>query len=315
MRTVVVGAALLILASITVAAARHGNSASRASGSGSASALPVDLPHAPMSYIGVYANRVPGSYAGVAAFAKSAGAVPDIDMYYSGWYEPFEANFARTAAQHGAVPLVQIEPRNIRLSAIASGQYDGYLTEYAAKVRAFRRPVILSFGHEMNGSWYSWGYQHSSPKAFVAAWRHIVHIFREMGADNVTWLWTVNIIDRHQNAIPDPAPWWPGSSYVTWVGIDGYYVKPSWTFAPLFGPTIAAVRQLTHDPILVGETGATPAAGKAAKVANLFAGIRAYGLLGFVWYDVVAGPDWRIDGDPAALAAFRRGAQTYKRPS
>ena len=32
---------------------------------------------------------------------------------------------------------------------------------------------------------------------------------------------------------------------MTWVGIDGYYLKPSWQFAPLFGPTIGAVRALT----------------------------------------------------------------------
>lgn len=27
---------------------------------------------------------------------------------------------------------------------------------------------------------------------FVAAWRHIVTIFHGRGADNVTWLWTIN---------------------------------------------------------------------------------------------------------------------------
>ena len=57
-------------------------------------------------------------------------------------------------------------------------------------------------------------------------------------------------------------------------------------FAPLFGPTIAAVRALTADPILIAETGAVPAAGQPAKITDLFAGIRSYGLLGFVWFDV-----------------------------
>ena len=56
----------------------------------------------------------------------------------------------------------------------------------------------------------------------------------------MTWLWTVNIInDTQRRQDPSPGPWWPGSSYVNWVGIDGYYLKPSWKFAPLFGPTIA----------------------------------------------------------------------------
>ena len=138
----------------------------------------------------------------------------------------------------------------------------------------------------MNGNWYTWGYRHTSPAAFVAAWRHIVNVFRALGARNVTWLWTVNIVnDTRDGKIPRPAPWWPGSSYVTWVGIDGYYLEPSWQFAPLFGPTIGAVRALTSDPILIAETGAMPTAGQPAKITDLFAGIRAYGLLGFVWFD------------------------------
>ena len=43
-------------------------------------------------------------------------------------------------------------------SAIAAGKFDAYLSAYAVTVRAYRHPVILSFGHEMNGSWSSWGY-------------------------------------------------------------------------------------------------------------------------------------------------------------
>ena len=72
---------------------------------------------------------------------------------------------------------------------------------------------------------------------------------------------------------------------MTWVGIDGYYLKATSKFAPLFGPTIGAVRALTGDPILIAETGAVPDAGQPAKIADVFAGIRAYGLLGFVWFD------------------------------
>ena len=126
------------------------------------------------------------------------------------------------------------------MAKIAAGKYDGYLSSYAESVHAYRHPVIVSFGHEMNGIVVHLGLQAPSPKVFVAAWRHIVTLFRNLGASNVTWLWTVNIIDdTQQGNIPSPAPWWPGSSYVTWVGIDGYYLKANWQFAPLFGPTIA----------------------------------------------------------------------------
>ena len=100
---------------------------------------------------------------------------------------------------------------------------------------------------------------------------------------------------------------------MTWVGLDGYYYKPSWTFVPLFGPTIAAVREFTHDPILVSETAAAPATDQPAKIADLFAGIHLYRLLGFVWFDSVHARDWRLTS-PAAVAAFRRGAASFRRP-
>lgn len=279
--------------------------------------LPVNLPVSTASYLGVYAHGVPASYAGVTAFTNAIGASPDVVMYYSGWYVPFPVRFATTVADNSAVPLVQMNPDGISIAAIASGRYDGYLSAYAEAVRAYRHPVIIGFGHEMNGDWYSWGYRKTKPTAFVAAWRHIVTLFRALGARNVTWLWTVNIINNTQTGkIPNPAPWWPGNAFVTWVGIDGYYLKPSWQFAPLFGPTIGAIRTFTTDkPILIGETGATPEAGQPTKIADLFAGIRSYGLLGFVWFDST---DYKGEvfgiSSPAAMAAFGQGARTYHRP-
>jgi mannan endo-1,4-beta-mannosidase len=273
---------------------------------------PVTLPTAPGTYLGVYASRTPNSYAGVTAFTTTTGVRPSVVAYYSGWRESFPGGFAATVAKNHAVLLVQIEPSHVSLAAIASGRYDRYLTSYAEAVRAYGHQVILSFGHEMNGSWYSWGYRHASPAAFVAAWQHVVTVFRTVGAYNVTWLWTVNIMsDSNGDRIPSPAAWWPGSSYVNWVGIDGYYYKPSWLFVSLFGPTIAAVRALTSDPVLIAETGASPAI-QPAKIADLFAGIRAYGLLGLVWFDATGARDWRLS-TPAAVAAFHQGAETYKR--
>lgn len=278
--------------------------------------LPVHLPTTPQSYVGVYTKGFPASYAGLPDFARATGSKPDIAMYYSGWYVPFPSKFAASAASNGVVPLVQMDPDDVNVADIASGRFDGYLSAYAEAVRAYHDPVILSFGHEMNGTWYSWGYRHTSPHTFVAAWRHVVKLFRDLGAMNVTWLWTVNIIDDTQvGTIPSPVAWWPGSAYVNWVGIDGYYLKPSWAFAPLFGPTINAVHALTDDPILIAETGAVVTAGQPTKIANLVAGVHAYGLLGFVWFDAVNKnrQDFRISS-AAAIAAFRKGASVFTKP-
>jgi mannan endo-1,4-beta-mannosidase len=273
------------------------------------------LPTTPESYLGVYATGAPYTYTGVTAFTTATGIKPRLVVYYSGWPEPFQTSFVTTVAKHGAVTIVQMDPDNVSIAAIAQGQYDAYLISYAKAVRAYGKPVILSFGHEMNGTWYSWGYQHTSPATFVAAWRHIVDIFRAHGARNVTWMWTVNIIKTKNGYIPSPAPWWPGRSYVTWVGIDAYYLQPSWQFVPIFGPTIVAVRELTGDPILIAETSVTHSANQPEKIANLFAGVRTYGLLGLVWFDAVSySRDYRLSG-PEAIAAFRQGAETYIRPA
>ena len=265
----------------------------------------------PLRYLGVYERSAPASYTGIDQFAQAIGTQPDLAAYYSSWGKPFQAGFAAAAAQHGAVPLVQINPGRVSLTAIAGGRYDTYLRRFADAVRGYQHRVILGFGHEPNGWWFPWGWRHASAASFVAAWRHIVTVFRTQGAANVSWLWTVNIVDS-RGGIDPPAAWWPGNSYVTWVGIDGYYAKPSWAFAPLFGPTIKAVRKLTQDPILISETAAARS-DQPSKIADLFAGTRAYGLLGFVWFNVDKEQSWQVTS-PAAVAAFRRGVRAYQRP-
>ena len=145
---------------------------------------------------------------------------------------------------------------------------------------------------------------------FVAAWRHIVTLFRARHAENVTWLWTLQADEPGTGPI---ASWWPGAKYVTWVGIDGYYYYPSETFFSIFGKTIAEVRALTGLPVLLSEVAVGPKAGQARKIPDLFAGMRQYGTLGLVWFDIaqhhgVYHQDWHIEDNQAAKTAFRRGA-------
>ena len=288
---------------------------------GAAAALIATRPWAPargpsvqsVRYLGLYEPDAPASYTGIDHFAQAIGRQPNIVSYYNPWLKPFQAGFARSAASRGAMTLVQLDPTNVSLAKIAAGQYDAYLRSYATAIKDFGANVILSFGHEMNGYWYSWGNLSTRPSVFVAAWRHVVTLFRAAGAGNATWLWAVNVTDQ-TNEIPNPALWWPGGSYVSWVGIDGYYDSPLASFAQVFGPTIVDVRSLTKDPIFISETGVRPAAGQQGKIVDLFAGIRAYGLLGFLWFDEnYSGNDWRISGSQA-FAAFRQQAKAFFRP-
>jgi mannan endo-1,4-beta-mannosidase len=272
-------------------------------------AVHTTLPQGLASYLGVFEDGSPPAYEPVAEFAKAARKQPNLVGYYSGWAEPFAALFAKKIRSHGAIPYVQIDPTLASVPDIAAGHYDLYLRSYADSVREFGHSVVIGFGHEMNSPQEPWGYGHVPPATFIAAWRHVVTLFRGQGADNVTWLWTINA-DR-----PDTGPvdsWWPGAKYVTWVGIDGYYYRPSNTFASVFGRTIDQVRAFADKPVLLSETAVGPRAGQFAKIGDLFAGIREYNTLGLVWFDIVQDDgiyhqNWHIEDSLTAERAFQLG--------
>jgi mannan endo-1,4-beta-mannosidase len=321
--TAPVASAVLVVAVIAASAVvfRDGSSAVFRHGSPSspahATATRPLLVARPSSYLGVYLGMSPTgppSYQAAQSFAAAARTGPNLVEYVSNWGQPFAASYAQTLRKHGAIMVVQLDPTDASLASIPAGRYDGYLSSYAESVRDFGHPVIIGFAHEMNADWWSWGYMHSRPSAAVAAWRHIVNLFRALGVDNVTWLWTINADSPGTAA---PAAWWPGSGYVTWVGIDGYYTQPADHFADIFGPAIAQVRELTAKPILLSQTAAASEAGQYADISNLFEGMSAYGLLGLVWSETTsdAGVDWRLQGRRAE-AAFRAGAagMTLARP-
>lgn len=255
---------------------------------------------------GVFEQGFPQSAARLTEFTAATGIKPRIVMYYSSWYEPFSSWFAQTARDLGAYVLVQMQPNGVSLDSIAAGTSDGYLYSYAVAVRDFGYPVIVSFGHEMNGDWYPWGDGQSSPASFVAAWRHVVRVFRTVGATNVTWLWSVNSV---VGASPDLRQWWPGKQWVDWIGMDGYYSAPSDTFKFVFAGTLALIRKFSADPVLIAETAVGTTPDRESQIRNLFANARAHHLAGVLWFDQAQhdGPyhqDWRLEDDPAALAAF-----------
>jgi mannan endo-1,4-beta-mannosidase len=260
-------------------------------------------------YTGVFKQGAISNYQSIARFGDTVGQPPDIVLYYSGWNDPFQIRFAEWFAARHAVPFAQMLPKGLAMSSVASGKYDRYLTSYARSVRAYGRPVIISFAPEANGWWYNWGFGHTSPAQWIAAWRHVVTLFERQGATNVTWLWTINRGGGPTGPVKD---WWPGARYVNWVGIDGYYFRKGDNFDGLFGPTIRDVRRFTSDPIFLSEIGIGQVTGQATGITNLFAGIRKYHLLGLVWFDVtqhrgIYHQNWRLEDHPAAITAYRKG--------
>jgi mannan endo-1,4-beta-mannosidase len=271
--------------------------------------LTGDQPGTSARYLGVYEPGTPSSYQPVTQFTAATGERPNLVLCYSRWGSGFPGKFASEARAHGAELIVQIQPTGISLAKIASGQYNGYLHSYAEQLRAFGNPVVIGFAHEMNGNWYSWGAGHVPAATWVAAWRRVVTTIRAAGATKVTWMWTIS----HAGTAP-VRRYWPGASYVTWVGIDGYFVKPSDTYGSVFGSAVDEVRSFTDKPILLSEVGVGPGTGKKPQdVAVVFGGIAQQHLLGSVWFDVDQHggglrQDWRLEGDRAVIAAFRKAA-------
>jgi hypothetical protein len=202
----------------------------------------------PSAYTGVYEPTAAGGwYVPLVTGSHASGKPPKIAVYYSGWSQGFNTNFADNARTSGAVPLVQIEPRGVSLAAIARGSYDSYLRTLADAVVGYQGAVIIGFGQEINEP-RSWGNEKPRGAAYVQAWRHIVSVFRSQNADNVTWIWMVGKIGATSSPLQD---WWPGAQYVTWVGIDGYYQLPPHAHTSPFAATIAGVRHLTGAPVLL----------------------------------------------------------------
>jgi mannan endo-1,4-beta-mannosidase len=298
------GTALACLAAVLAYGGLHGPPPPRGAEAADRSTPPLTF--------GVFEPDEWETWQPVDQFAAASGYNPDVVLLYSGWYEPWQAKFAALAYAHGAEPFIQIEPTGVTLQSIIDGRSDAYLRSYARSVRLFGHPVLLSFAAEMNGSWYSWGAGHVKPGTFIRAWRHVVKVFREADDVNARWLWTVN----STNASAEPLrPWWPGSRYVDLVGIDGYYYRPSDTFASVFGRTVNQIRAFTQLPILLSEVAVGPAAG-AGRVQDLFAGIRRYHLLGLVWFDQaqhdgIYHQDWRLEDSPSSLAAVRKAMAAW----
>jgi mannan endo-1,4-beta-mannosidase len=314
----ILATALATAAAVLAAACGSQSSSTTAHGKPMISAILATPPApAPASVVGFTGPGVPQSWAAVAAFGDAIGRPVSLAMYYSGWGENFQTAFADTARLTGAEVMVNLAPGG-SLVSIAKGTGDGYLRRLAAQIKAFGHPVVLAFGHEANGKWYSYGYTHQGAAQYVAAYRRVHDVITKAGALNITWLWTVNIPDGAGTG--RPAADWPGAAYVSEIGIDGYDWTGRETFAQEFGPTIAAVRRLGPEPVLIAETSVVHGPNAASQVTGLLNGVRADGLAGLVWFDTDKTGfkhtndthDWRLQDDPAALTAFRAAIRDWR---
>jgi len=237
---------------------------------------------------GAYDDQVSETYQTVVNLEDSLKTVFPIIPLYTAWgsnsHQQFPSSKVQAIVDIGSVPVITWEPwladfslddypsippiekrDKFSLIAIANGTYDTYIHKWAIDAKEIGSPIFVRFGHEMNDPYrYPWGPQNNKPEDFIAAWQHVVNIFKEEGALNVVWVWS-----------PHPAygqfdAYYPGDRYVDWLGIGtlNYGTVAKWskwyTFDEIFGnfyPQFAKYNK----PIMISEFGSLATGGDRNK--------------------------------------------------
>ena len=167
----------------------------------------------------------------------------------------------------------------------------------------------------MNGNWYPWSEQINGNKAgqYVKAWQHVHDIFTQQRATNVTWVWSPNVEYTQSTPLKNL---YPGSSYVDWVGMDGYnwgnMKSTGWqTFAQIFGQTHKDILSVASGkPLMIAETASAEAKGNKAswisdafttQLTQTFPDVKAV-----IWFNENKETDWRVESSSTATAAFAK---------
>jgi Glycosyl hydrolase family 26 len=246
----------------------------------------------------------------------------------------FPTSIMETLRQRGTIPFLswasQSVPANLvqpdfSLAKIASGAYDGYVREFAEQAHAWGRPFFLRFDAEMNGFWFPWGIGLNDNTAadYVAAWRHVHDIFRQVGADNATWVWCPNV--DFTRALTPLHSVYPGSAYVDWTCLDGFNwgntrISAGWqTFDQVFRSTYKRVLKIAPDkPMVIGEVGSEERGGSKPNwikqtlrvIPKRYKKVRAV-----IWFDEKdQGMNWPIESSKASTNAFAKaiGRSIYR---
>jgi hypothetical protein len=149
---------------------------------------------------------------------------------------------------------------------IAAGKYDKDINDFAASIKS----QLVSYGHvfirpfwEFNYTGSEWNDTHYGGNAglFIAAWQRVVNLFRTDGLSDsqVKFIWSPN---RTAGQSQDPVAYYPGSSYVDWIGIDAYPKNQFLTLEQLVttgdGFDWYSTFKSYGKPLMVSETGIQP---------------------------------------------------------
>jgi beta-mannanase len=256
---------------------------------------------------------------------------PAFISFYKDWTLPLDVAPLHAISDKGAMPVVTWEPWSAadtngvnqpayKLSTITAGNHDAYIRTWAANAKAYNKPIMIRFAHEMNGNWYPWSEQvnGNAPGDYVAAWKHVVDVFETEGATNVQWVWAPNITTG--TAL---APLYPGTAYVDHTGIDGFNwgaERGAWQQPwDVLDSTMVEIANIAPDKnIIVTEIGTVETEGANTKAAwindaiwylnhwnNDLSKSPTVKVTGIIWFDLNKEHDWRINSSTEAAEAMK----------
>ncbi|MFT5170828.1 MAG: hypothetical protein ACI9BD_000598, partial [Candidatus Marinamargulisbacteria bacterium] len=213
-------------------------------------------------------------------FRSKIGHSPQIFAWQSDWDQSFPKRWCKTLLNQGAIPLIFWEPwvpidrEAITLDVIASGQWDDYISEWAKSLASIEYPVLVSLAPQFNTPEFPWGVEKNkkSPEKYIAAYRHVVDIFRREGAHNAVWVWSGQASafpKRHWNS------WsavYPGDAYVDWIGISATNkgTQSAWTrwqsLESILTEALAEIRSHFPDkPVMITRLASTSVGGDQSQ--------------------------------------------------
>lgn len=242
--------------------------------------------------------------------------------WYENWDDSWRSWIPNGYHANGYQPEMTWQPmlkqpdgsyKGVANEAILAGQYDQYLDQMSANVKALPYRLRVSYAAEFNGTWNPWapGKEGNTPANFRSSWRYIVDRFNRNGATNVDWIWAPNIDPA--KVLPRFTEFYPGDAYVTYFGLDGYNFGTtsggSWqTFRALYQSSYDELQAIAGKDIYITEIGSVEQGGsKAEWIKDMFNDIpnRFPKIKSLTWWHVAYPQyDMRITTSGAAAEQF-----------
>ncbi len=259
----------------------------------------------PPAHWGAYVGDEPNA---LTKFESVVGKQTDIVAVFIGLDvgSPFPSDMKAEVADKNKTLLIFWEPYKTSLENINQGKVDTYLSQFTQDAKSYGGPIILAPLHEMNGNWDPWDgpVKGNSPQKIITAWQHIHTILSK--APNIQFGWAINNIsfpDTPENSLE---AYYPGSSYVDIVGVDGFNFGSPWqTWDEVFPSSLMQKLSSYGKPVYIFSEASAAGSGKATWIADMAAGISKYHIAGWIWFNENKEQNWLINSDTAALKAFQ----------